>query len=364
MRTEQNIYKRNDGRWEGRYFKEYDKKGRIKYSSVYAKTYSEVKEKLQTVKSIFASSNKKHINIKFNILCYKWLESIRFRVKLSTYSRYSYMLEKYIIPFFQTCKIYEISSNSIEKIVKKNSTLSQKTLKDIISVFKQIISYSNERYNFNIQLKEYHFKKTNSKKVTALTNADQRKLECYLQKEMDLLKLGVLLCLYTGLRIGEICSLKWSDIDLSSGILKVDKTIQRIQNTDKSIKTKTVVVIDTPKSDCSIRKVPLSDFIISVLEKHMCLYTKSSYFLTGDFNYIEPRRYQYIFKKYLSETGIDDINFHALRHTFATRAIEQGVDIKSLSEILGHSSVNITLEKYVHSSMEQKKKQVNKLKPL
>lgn len=363
MRTQRNIYKRKDGRWEGRYFKEYDSKGKIKYGSVYAKTYYEVKVKLNNIVPDFLKNPEKKIDIDFKDVCYEWLENKKRNIKQSSYAKYSFEIERYIIPKFRKCKLYDIDKNSLCDLITSNRQLSPKTLKHISIIFKSIVGYTNEKYDFRIELKNYPFTNTTDKKYNILSVSEQEKLEKYLLKQLNLSKLGVYLCLYTGLRIGELCALKWSDIDLENEILSVNKTIQRIQNTDNNSNSKTKIIIEVPKSDTSIRDIPLPKHIINLLKKFKLFYKNSSYFLTGNINYIEPRTLQNKFKKYLENAEIKDINFHALRHTFATRAIESGVDVKSVSEILGHSTVKMTLEKYVHITMEQKRKQINKLKP-
>ena len=360
IRTESNIYKRKDGRWEGRYFKEYDSNGKIKYASVYGKSYNEVKEKLKIAKGYNlkpTQSQTKNIKTPFSLICQQWLDCIKNNVKISTYSRYSYIIEKYILPSASNYKLYEIDSNFTDKLISDNSYLATNSLKSILMVFNSIINYANDKYDTNIVLKNKKLKKTNSKTIRVLSTFELSRLIRFLLKDTDYLKLGVFLCLYTGLRIGEICALKWNDINLTDKEIKVKRTIQRIRNTDKNALRKTSVIIDTPKSATSFRIIPLPNSIVDLLQK----YKANGYFLTGNNKFIEPRTYQNKFKKYLIEANIEEINFHTLRHTFATRAIENGFDINSLSEILGHSSVKITLEKYVHTSFEQKRKQMDKL---
>ncbi|MCH5297644.1 MAG: site-specific integrase [Ruminococcus sp.] len=363
MRTQRNIYKRKDGRWEGRYFKEYDSKGKIKYGSVYAKTYNEVKIKLNSIVPNLLNFPEKNINVDFKDVCYEWIKNKKNSIKQSSYAKYSFEIERYIIPQFRNCKLYEINKNALCDLIASNRELSQKTLKHISIIFKSIVGYINEKYDFNIELREYQFTSTSDKRYNVLSTSEQEKLEKCLLRQTDLSKLGVYLCLYTGLRIGELCALKWSDIDLDNEMLRVSKTMQRIQNINGNINSKTKIIIETPKSDTSIRDIPLSKYIINLLKKYKPISTNNTYFLTGNINYIEPRTLQNKFKKYLEEANIENINFHALRHTFATKAIESGMDVKSVSEILGHSTVKMTLEKYVHITMEQKRKQINKLKP-
>ena len=171
---------------------------------------------------------------------------------------------------------------------------------------------------------------------------------------------GIIVCLYTGVRIGEICALTWNDIDLKNEIIYINKTIQRIYVDKKN----TYISIDAPKSKKSNRKIPISKKLLEILKeiKREHSYTGKEYFLTGkEDKFIEPRNYQYAFHKVLKECGIERCKFHNLRHTFATNCIEHGMDIKSLSVTLGHSNVDITLNKYVHSSLDNIKKQLDKL---
>lgn len=164
----------------------------------------------------------------------------------------------------------------------------------------------------------------------------------------------------TGIRIGELCALRWENIDIENKVLSVNKTLIRIQNTNTLIASKTKVIISAPKSKCSIRKIPLPDCIIPLLKAFA--QKGDTFFLTGETErFVEPRTMQNRFKKYVSACNITDANFHALRHTFATRCIELGFEIKSLSEILGHANVNITLNRYVHSSFELKTLNMNRL---
>ena len=161
--------------------------------------------------------------------------------------------------------------------------------------------------------------------------------------------------LFTGLRIGELCALKWSDIDLSNRTISVSKTIQRI-----AVQGGTQLVITEPKSISSVREIPIPDCIFSLLRKFCS--NADFYILSGMTKPVEPRTMQYRFQALLKKAKLPSIHFHALRHMFATNCVELGIDVKSLSEILGHSGVEITLNRYVHSSLERKKAFMKKLK--
>jgi integrase len=174
---------------------------------------------------------------------------------------------------------------------------------------------------------------------------------------------GILLTLFTGLRIGELCALKWNKIDLKNGFLSVEESMQRIQNYSNESPYKTRIIVTNPKSLSSIRRIPLPEFILSIL-KPLCN-QENAFLLTGSSEkFMEPRTLQYKFKKILCDLNIRVLNFHALRHTFATRCVEAGFDVKSLSEILGHASVNVTLNRYVHPSDEIKLQNMKKLEHL
>ena len=231
---------------------------------------------------------------------------------------------------------------------------------DILTIIKSSMEYA--RYNgFDIicDLRRLTIKKKDQE-MRVLTQAEQSALVNVLLEDTDRYKFGVLLSLYTGIRIGELCALRWEDISIPTATLKVRKTMQRIQDTDVATTTKTKVIVTEPKSQCSVRDIPLPQFIVDIAEKFVD--HPKAFVLSGDKNrYIEPRTMQNHFKAYVKESKIEDANYHALRHTFATRCIEVGFEIKTLSEILGHANVNITLNRYVHSSFDLKCANMNKL---
>lgn len=177
---------------------------------------------------------------------------------------------------------------------------------------------------------------------------ESQRITAAVLKKLDRSSLGYLLCLETGLRLGEVCALRWSDIDLAEGVLRVQRTVYRI-NYGK----RTELVLQTPKSENSVRAIPLTAKMLSVLrqmkdKKDCCL-------LTGTERPLEPRTMQYRFRRFLERNNLPLRNYHVLRHSFATRCIEGGMDIKSLSEILGHANVQTTLQMYVHPSMASKR---------
>ena len=201
--------------------------------------------------------------------------------------------------------------------------------------------------------------KTIKRKITDLqkmTIEEQKRLVAYLLHPTDSCKFGLLLALYTGLRIGELCALRWSCIDLREQTIRIAATMQRLGGTGEG----TRIVIGAPKSDSSLRTIPLPAQI-AVLCRHMQPVDPEAYVLTGGPAYMEPRTLQYRLKRYTAACGLEGVHAHTLRHTFATRAIESGFELKSLSEVLGHATTAITMERYVHSTLEMKRTNMNKL---
>lgn len=198
------------------------------------------------------------------------------------------------------------------------------------------------------------------RELRVLSIEEQNRFIEYLLHDMDECKFGVLLSLLTGLRIGELCALRWQDISLNNRTIRVCSTMQRIKNLDHNSDGRTKIIISEPKSEHSIRIIPLTDLAVKLCER--CKGLPEAYVLTGKADrYIEPRTLQYRFQSYARDCELENLHFHVLRHTFATRCVEVGFEIKSLSEILGHSSPQITLERYVHSSLELKRSNMEKL---
>lgn len=360
----ENIYKRKDGRWEGRYIKGRSADGKAKYAYVYGKSYADTKQKLID-KRVIQNQNINHFTsrAKYGDILRNWVTMSRVHIKESTYSRYIHLANAHILPYLGEIPTDRLTTQIIEKHISfllnegrldKKGGLAPKTVSDILALIKGSIDYANcSGISINCYLDRLTVKKVQID-MRVLSVNEQHKLCEVLMREMNLTKFGVLLCMYTGIRIGEVCALKWESIDFSEGILSIRETLQRIQATDVGACKKTKIVITEPKSKKAIRDIPLPNFVLECAAslKH----DPKAYILTGRSDrYIEPRLLQYTFKKYTKECGLTDVNYHTLRHTFATRCIELGFDVKTLSELLGHASVNITLNRYVHSSMDTKK---------
>ena len=349
-----NIYKRKDGRWEARYVESISINGTKKYASVYGKSYTEAREKqIQCIQNIHLKSAK-GTNITMSQLMWEWLQYASRSVKKSTYQKYESIIRNHI----ETAPISKIQLKYINvKIINEFSdamiqkgNLSAKSINDILVVIGLALSYGEEVYKLP-KIKIRRVKETN-KEMRVLSVSEQEVLEKYLRQDINLYKFGVLLALYTGVRVGELCALRWEDI--KDGTIIIDKTMHRIRDGSK-----TIVEVTEPKTKTSYRVIPIPSVIRALIDDFR---SEGAVIKNRNGNAVEPRLMQMAFEKFISESGLPKTNFHALRHTFATRCVEAGFDIKSLSEILGHTDVRTTLNKYVHSSLELKQKNMDLLK--
>lgn len=328
-----NIRKRTDGRWEGRYYI-VDTAGSKKCKSVYGHSYKEVTERLLTAKaaSLNQTAAPKQPAITVKAVAEKWLESIATSRKCSTIQKYSTIYNKYIKPNWGESVIDELNQNEILKELPE--TAGESITKSILCIFNSILAYGAATYGTGEIHLSYRAKRssvTSSNNINTINTTDQQKLTEYLLTELDIYKLGILLCLFMGLRLGEICALKWEDIDMISRTLHVNRTVQRLpvdtvhtsgssQNNHTATR-KTSLYIDSPKTSNSLREIPIPDFIYDKLSDYYNTSIKGdSYFLKKN-QPMDPRTYQNRFHIYLREAGIGNTHFHALRHTFATNCI-------------------------------------------
>ena len=311
-------------------------------------------KQLKGVREIIVSRRKRK---DFEVVTEEWLKYKKNTVKKSTYYNYSYSVAKYLYPSFAGKNITKIKNynNFIEEL---SDTLSPKTVRDIVTKLKEIINFYEEEHNTKLNIKKMSLPKMNKKEIQILSNKEKQKLEKYCIEQNSLKSLGILICLNTGLRVGEVCALRWENVDFETR-RHVEKTIERIYSKEEN---KTIVIIDTPKSITSVRTIPINSKLYNILKQIRGKSKKTDFVLTGSSeHYVEPRNYQYHFKEILKRNKVKKYKFHTLRHTFATNCIEAVMDIKSLSEILGHADVSITLNIYVHSSDKAKRKYLEKI---
>lgn len=300
-----------------------------------------------------------------------WLNNNKIHQKGSTTSRYRYLIDTHIAPTLGFYNVREITANTVNTFLDRKLTsgrldgeggLSKSYVKSMMLIIKSALKYASDE-NWCSPLNSPIYKPSEEKKeLIILDHNEQSKLESYLLSDINETTIGILLSLHAGLRIGEICALTWSDIDMRNKIIHIRHTVSRIRVSNGTNQTSTKLILDTPKTKDSKREIPISNFLFLVLQEEKRI-AKSDYVVSNKKDFVSPRTYDYRFHKVLNCCNVSSINYHALRHTFATRCIEAGVDVKSLSEILGHSNVSITLNTYVHSSMDFKRNQIEKISP-
>ena len=294
---------------------------------------------------------------------YTWLLEKKDYIKESTYANYSNNIFNHIIPKLGNYYLNELNHKVIQDFLlelskngRKDNTggLAEKTIKDITIIIKGSIKKGiNEDKIKHIELTFNYPKDNKENKLYVLTKREQSKITNYVLENINSRNIGLLISLYSGIRIGELCALRWEDVDFKKNCLTINKTIQRVYIKDKN-KNISKVIITTPKTKNANREIPINKDFLEILKKVKS--DKKHYILTGNEKYIEPRTYRKHFNKVLDELKIKHFNFHSLRHTFATNCISLGVDYKTVSELLGHANVNITLNLYVHPRYSQKKK--------
>ena len=296
-----------------------------------------------------------------------WLDYIRPDIKESSFAQYCFIVERRLRPVFGDMPASKVTAKQVEEYLREllrngnlnsGAGLSPKSVSCQLAVIRQIFRYGLERGYLCPSQREIRGPRQRRNLIRVLTPGQQSRLEQAALKHRGTEFSGIFLSLYAGLRIGEVCGLRWGDIDLQERIIHVQRTVQRIQRPsvllgEENSGVRTAVIVTRPKSDSSVRDIPLNRKLAALLQPFQG--DKDQYVLTGTLRAMEPKNYRTIYREILKESGLDELNYHVLRHTFATRCAEQGFDLKSLSEILGHADVSVTLSRYVHPPMELKR---------
>ncbi len=390
MARGENVFQRKDGRYEARYIKGRRADGRPLYGFCYGRTYEEAKDKAdrarERIERTEPAAQKAKPGQRPDMACFcdRWLSANSARLKPSSRAKYRTDIENHIKPFFGDKLPGEILPEEIDGFTRSLLTgkgLSPKTVRSILTLFHSILSYTGKRSGGKLPDMEITYPKSFRKNTRVLDEKEESALVQLLAQEMDACKFGVYLALRTGMRIGEICALRWCDISFEAAAISVCHTALRLPRGNACqadpdrpsaaagddggalALSRTELVIGTPKSESSLRLIPLMPDIATLCERFRPE-EPGAFLLTGTDRCMDPRKLQRHLKKYLEECGIPEAHFHTLRHTFATRCVEAGFDVKTLSEILGHSNIGITMNLYVHPNLDLKRENMNRLKSL
>lgn len=300
------------------------------------------------------------------ILFYEWLKNQEC-IKIRTYNRYKDIIEMHVLPSFKGREIDSISRREIQDLLtreklegntKNGEKLSSSSANLILCVINLAFEYACDMEYLSAnpcdRIKRI---RSESKKVEAYSIEEQKAIEFVISESYDTRLHGILICLYTGLRIGELLGLTWSDVDFERGVISVNKTTYRDKDESGIYKR----YIDTPKTTSSDRIIPMTPYISQLLYIDM-MNSKSKFVVENKKGeQMSTRSYQYIFERLTERAGVRKLNFHALRHTFATRAIECGMDIKTVADVMGHKNASITLNRYAHCMIDHKVQMMQKL---
>lgn len=290
-----------------------------------------------------------------------WKADKKQYVKESTYSAYSLLVLNHIIPFFGEKSDF-VESDVQEFVLQSlKAGLSEKTVKDIVVVIKMIQKFAVKKGYMILRPFDVTYPKSSKKaELAVMAKENQKKLFEFAKANFSFRNLGLAICLSTGLRIGELCGLKWSDIDAEEGTLRVQRTVQRLYKVEDD-KRYTVIAIAEPKTRESNRVIPLSTELLRIIKPLMKVVNKDFFILSNDKEPIEPRIYRNYYKKVIKELDIPYLKFHGLRHSFATRCIESNNSVKTVSVILGHSNITTTMNLYVHPDNKEKKRCIERM---
>lgn len=289
-----------------------------------------------------------------------WRDYKKHFVKFSTIAAYDLIARNHLIPYFgdhETITEDDVQRYALQKV---DAGLSQKTVRDTIIVLKMMLKFAAKRNAMNVNTDwDICFPRdTRKKELEVLTIAEHRKIVDHITKNFSFLNIGIYLGLCAGMRIGEICGLKFSDIDIAEGIIVVGRTIERVYDIDTG---KTIVIVSTPKTENSRREIPMNKELLSMMKPMMKVVNHDFYVLTNSEKPTEPRTFRNYYHNFMKRLGMPKLKFHGLRHSFATRCIESNCDYKTVSVLLGHSNISTTLDLYVHPNKEQKRECVRKM---
>jgi len=300
---------------------------------------------------------------RFSMLCEAWLLKKRSKLKASSYAKYEYVIKNYLIPNYGGILLREADISDFENGLlqiynrKLNNHISNSLMKTIIYLINAILAYGYQKKLCQSLKVEFEFPSNNIDEVRYLKDEETIALLKYLLRNTDDNSKGTLLALLTGMRLGEVCSLQKKNLDLDLKVIYVKTTVQRLKINGSQ---KTALVVSAPKSRRSYRVIPIPDILMEYLLYCEIFSLSDEQYVLGCTNKpYDPRTLQYGFSKILKNCGLDHINYHALRHTFASKCVHSGFDIQTLSEILGHTSVSFTLNKYVHTDIKYKRKQMD-----
>lgn len=356
----ENIYKRKDGRWEGRYIRGRKENGGALYGYVYGKSYGDCRKKRL---SALAGVPRQKVSCALTAkeLFDAFLADRTPHVKPSTIYHYSYVIQRYFLPAFGSQRVDRLTAKKLQTFLcglrVGEKPLSAKSVHDIGILLRSALRFGIRELGVDKGVIDFQIPPSSASHIDVFSEQELLKLALFCVNHPTALNVGILLALNTGLRLGEICALRWSDLDFANRTLKISRTVQRV-----NMGGKTALTVGEPKTEQSKRTVTIPTDMMKLLT---ALYARSARqgYIFGQHpdRPLEPRTCQRHFKAVLKSCGLKNRNFHVTRHTFATRCVEKGGDVRTISELLGHADIQTTLRLYVHPSEEHKRRLVEQI---
>ena len=365
-RRGENIRKRKDGRWEGRYICGRKENNKAIWGYIYGHTYTAVKQELSRKKTQYAYCTLTAEAASFSNLADRWFCSVQASVKASTAAHYRYTLDRYILPVLGSVSVRQLTEAKVEVALQEIVSASQKrhkplgytTARECLTLVRRICRYGCHLHVMPPLYIEFQLPSQSMRQEPVINAKERCAIENYVVCNPTPRKVGLLFMLELGLRIGEVCGLKWSDIDTKSKILTVQRTVSRIYLG----KNNTRVEISTPKTRSSARQLPIPENFLPILRQLKKLYADDAWLLSGNSRKpVEPRCYRTSVKRYLRQASVQVVRPHILRHSFATTCLRAGCDVKTISTLLGHASASTTLKRYVHTDWPHLVHEVNRI---
>lgn len=370
----ENIYKRKDGRYEGRYVTGKKSNGTTRFGYVYGMRYTDVKKRLLEKKAEIQQTIHPEAAVR-GMTVEKWMRSwletdLLGRIKASSYLTYQNQMNRHILPCLGRMQMASITPEMVHSFLEclQAKGLGENTVRGIYRLLSAAMRAAlDDGIISKNPCRKICVKRGERVQQRVFSREEQKKVEKTLSQGEDL---TALFAMYTGLRLGEICGLRWSDINWENGTATVCRTVQRLKrmDTDKCLKcggAKTYLMIGSPKSPSSCRTIPIPTFLLKRLEiqkkQRSAAQLTTGYIFGTGMRAADPRTIQRRFAGVVRRLEIPDAHFHTLRHSYATRLLEMGVDVKTVSQLLGHSSAKTTLDCYAHSLLDQQRSAVAKL---